>query len=288
MTVSHLLKVDRQQSVLGEGSDIARAFTVYGGFNPVDSLYTGFSGEIRDQLTGCYHLGQGYRTFNPVLMRFHSPDAISPFGLGGINAYAYSDPVNTRDPSGHNALFISAFAQRVMTAVVGTISIGKALLSKPPTTWVDRVILRMTVGGGGLSIAGAVGQTAGAASFAYVSNAGLGLAGAGTVAGFAKALYDERSSLGSRVLTNLRAAVGVKAKQPRSQDLEINSPAPHVPSASFPLPSAPPESPGFGLSAVALRPDVAVTVPRPFTSLELLESDMSYMSDMNKRVRQPA
>jgi hypothetical protein len=36
-------------------------------------------------------------------MRFTSPDSLSPFGLGGVNAYAYvlGDPVNLRDPSGY-------------------------------------------------------------------------------------------------------------------------------------------------------------------------------------------
>lgn len=36
-------------------------------------------------------------------MRFHSPDSVSPFGRGGINAYAYCmcDPVNRADPDGH-------------------------------------------------------------------------------------------------------------------------------------------------------------------------------------------
>jgi len=48
-------------------------------------------------------LGNGYRAFNPVLMRFNSPDSLSPFGRGGLNAYAYcvGDPVNRSDPNGH-------------------------------------------------------------------------------------------------------------------------------------------------------------------------------------------
>ncbi|MCE7764337.1 hypothetical protein GQL56_16935 [Pseudomonas putida] len=63
----------------------------------------GFNGQPRDRVTGCYLLGAGYRAFNPVLMRFNSPDSCSPFGQGGWNSYAYvsCDPVNFCDPTGH-------------------------------------------------------------------------------------------------------------------------------------------------------------------------------------------
>ncbi|MHC8315205.1 RHS repeat-associated core domain-containing protein [Pseudomonas sp. LB3P31] len=63
----------------------------------------GFNGETMDPVTGYYHLGNGYREYNPVLMRFNGPDSWSPFGAGGLNAYAYcaGDPINNRDPSGH-------------------------------------------------------------------------------------------------------------------------------------------------------------------------------------------
>lgn len=63
----------------------------------------GFNGQIKDPLTGHYHLGVGYRNYSPTLMRFLAPDTISPFGAGGINCYAYcdNDPINYKDPSGH-------------------------------------------------------------------------------------------------------------------------------------------------------------------------------------------
>ncbi|WP_230202737.1 RHS repeat-associated core domain-containing protein, partial [Pseudomonas syringae] len=54
--------------------------------------------------------------FNPVLMRFNSPDSLSPFGEGGVNAYAYAycegDPVNRVDPSGHLPKFLLKFFKK--------------------------------------------------------------------------------------------------------------------------------------------------------------------------------
>lgn len=78
------------------------AYSPYGYHQPgLGAL--GFNGEQPDSVTGHYHLGIGYRTFNPSLMRFHSPDTLSPFEQGGFNAYAYcqGDPINSKDPSGH-------------------------------------------------------------------------------------------------------------------------------------------------------------------------------------------
>jgi len=62
----------------------------------------GFNGEARERALGWYLLGRGYRAYNPVLMRFHSPDELYP-EAAGINPYSYcgGNPVNWRDPSGH-------------------------------------------------------------------------------------------------------------------------------------------------------------------------------------------
>jgi len=67
------------------------------------ALLPGFNGERADPLTGVTHLGNGYRAYNPSLMRFTCPDSHSPFGNGGVNPYAYcsGDPINQTDPSGH-------------------------------------------------------------------------------------------------------------------------------------------------------------------------------------------
>lgn len=63
----------------------------------------GYNGEHPDPVSGMTHLGNGYRAYNSMLIRFTTPDSLSPFGTGGINAYAYcaGDPVNQADPSGH-------------------------------------------------------------------------------------------------------------------------------------------------------------------------------------------
>ncbi|AVO60077.1 RHS repeat-associated core domain-containing protein [Pseudomonas chlororaphis] len=81
------------------------AYAPYGSkkFNPADAPLPGFNGERTDPISGVSHLGNGYRAYNPVLMRFNCPDSYSPFGAGGVNAYAYcaGDPINRADPSGH-------------------------------------------------------------------------------------------------------------------------------------------------------------------------------------------
>jgi RHS repeat-associated protein len=73
------------------------------GFQPSRNGALGFNGESADRLTGHYPLGNGYRAYNPVLMRFNIPDSLSPFARGGLNAYGYcqGEPVNSLDPSGH-------------------------------------------------------------------------------------------------------------------------------------------------------------------------------------------
>lgn len=100
-----LLNIDRQQSVLGSTSFHSRAYSPYGALSTAVGPELGFCGQHRDRLTQNYPLGNGYRFYSPTMMRFYSPDSISPFGAGGLNAYAYclGDPVNHRDPGGQEA-----------------------------------------------------------------------------------------------------------------------------------------------------------------------------------------
>lgn len=62
------------------------------------------NGHRVDPVTGCYHLGNGYRVYDPRHRAFYQRDSWSPFGEGGLNDRAYcagGDPVNWHDPSGH-------------------------------------------------------------------------------------------------------------------------------------------------------------------------------------------
>lgn len=225
-TKTRCLAVDRQCTVVAGESGITRRYTVYGALASSDCLTTGFTGENRDPVTGCYHLGQGYRTYNPHLMRFQSPDDLSPFGLGGINAYVYRDPVNARDPSGHSPITISAFTQRIMTASFGSVSVVKSLVSKVPSTGLEILISRLTFGGGALSIAGATAQAAGWGPGTFVSNVGVGVAGTGHLLQLAKAFYDGRNQIYENVTGNLRSLIGMKAKGTKRSDVELTPSAP--------------------------------------------------------------
>ena len=103
-----LLATDQQKSVLHAVSPVLsqpQSYGPYGHRSKTNGLLNalGFNGERPDVMTGHYLLGQGYRTFNPVLMRFNSPDSMSPFDRGGMNSYTYcsNDPINNKDPNGH-------------------------------------------------------------------------------------------------------------------------------------------------------------------------------------------
>lgn len=110
------------------------AYTAYGHHSTHGDLsyLPGFNGESADTVTGHYLLGQGKRAFNPVLMRFNSPDELSPFGEGGINAYVYckGDPINAYDPTGNSPIRLF-YAKLPLTKKVSTLqSIAAKLLRR--------------------------------------------------------------------------------------------------------------------------------------------------------------
>ncbi|MGX1022083.1 RHS repeat-associated protein [Pseudomonas sp. Y3 TE3536] len=98
-----LYGVDALNTIQSNRQEKSKSYTAFGFLHGSATPRTllGFTGQYC-QLNGIYFLGNGYRAYNPMLMRFCSADAFSPFGKGGINAYVYcgSDPVNYSDPSG--------------------------------------------------------------------------------------------------------------------------------------------------------------------------------------------
>ena len=103
-----LLATDNGSSIIGEvadGTPNTIVYSAYGEQSSAQPIATnlGFQGQLRESNIGWYLLGNGYRAYNPRLMRFHSPDSWSPFGGGGLNAYMYcgGEPVMNSDPTGH-------------------------------------------------------------------------------------------------------------------------------------------------------------------------------------------
>ena len=161
-----LLMPDPRQTPLGERSAAGlqrMAYTAYGERNASSGpgSRTGFNGQLREP-QGWYHLGNGHRVYNPVLMRFHSPDLLSPFGKGGLNCYAYcvGDPVNYTDPSGQLpnwaqpaltlALNVLLFATHFLTVAVNPVNtVGLALFA-----------VRMSMAGAAVGAVGSVTQLA--------------------------------------------------------------------------------------------------------------------------------
>lgn len=118
-----LLAVDLKNSVLAEldaGNPNCIAYSPYGHQSAQHGVMSrlGFNGERREAIPEWYFLGNGYRVYNPRLMRFHSPDSLSPFGKGGLNAYVYcgGEPVMNSDPTGH--FFFRVIVATVAAAVV--------------------------------------------------------------------------------------------------------------------------------------------------------------------------
>lgn len=131
MAGTTLLAIDRQRSVLRGQATPHRCYTPYAGFQPDAGPWLAFSDAHLDQASGCYLLGNGHRAYSPQLMRFRSPDRLSPFAAGGFNAYAYclGDPINYRDPTGQEASEYLFPILSILTNLTGFFTSGLKLRS---------------------------------------------------------------------------------------------------------------------------------------------------------------
>jgi RHS repeat-associated protein len=145
-----LLGTDQQRSVLtrlkADHSPTSTAYSPYGhhpALGAVSDLLA-FNGERPDPVTGHYLLGNGYRAFNPVLLRFNSPDNLSPFGKGGLNSYSYclGDPINLSDPQGHAPIVQTLRAMAPKHIMLATIKKTKNTLSNLPTQRLPKAKLK--------------------------------------------------------------------------------------------------------------------------------------------------
>ncbi|WP_296266407.1 RHS repeat-associated core domain-containing protein [Pseudomonas sp. UBA6562] len=93
-------------------SNRSYGYAAYGTGSAYNGTALAYCGEYRDRVSGQYLLGHGRRVYNSSLMRFHSPDSLSPFGQGGLNPYAYcmGDPINHVDRTGANPVRVSLIA----------------------------------------------------------------------------------------------------------------------------------------------------------------------------------
>jgi RHS repeat-associated protein len=198
----HLLATDAKKTVLVEIDSTSAndlEYTAYGHQSSATPAATrsAFNGELRESTTGWYLLGQGYRAYNPILMRFHSPDSLSPFEAGGLNAYMYclGDPVNYRDPDGH----LPAWAM-MLIGVVGGVALGviTAGAATPAATAL------ISAGVISASTASSIGAVAGGVS----ASMGVAALGTGLVGSFA-GLDENTESLLGKVSLGLGLASGV-------------------------------------------------------------------------------
>jgi RHS repeat-associated protein len=259
---SQLLVTDQQRSVLqlaGPDGVVRQVYAPYGHrrLESGPGSLLGFTGEALDPATGHYLLGNGHRAFNPVLMRFNSPDGLSPFGRGGLNPYAYclGDPVNFSDPTGQfTGLITSLFS--VTNARIAMSPAIPFKLAKDALQWgaAGRLPYKYTLGAAGSTVAGVAtmasaltgvatavavitGDSESAKTLGFIA---LGLTGL-TVVSRATAFWVARDP---KTIPALKSFVENKGRVVTTGE---------IPSAPF-SPSAPPMSPSFLASPSAPPP----------------------------------
>lgn len=124
MRTSYILAIDQQVSVHTSNNFPLRPYTPYGYQGGKGCPLLAFAGEAGALLPQGYLLGNGKRAYHTGTMRFHSPDVFSPFGRGGLNAYAYctGDPINKVDRDGDSPTRVVGQATGLVWGTVGMLS----------------------------------------------------------------------------------------------------------------------------------------------------------------------
>lgn len=101
----NLLATDLQRSISKRLPPSCSLSHTAFGYSSASVGSVGYLGLLHEP-AGMLLLGNGHRGYWPELLRFGQPDALSPFGDGGMNSYAYclADPVNREDTNGRMSL----------------------------------------------------------------------------------------------------------------------------------------------------------------------------------------
>ncbi len=158
--------------MLDRQSRIKRSSPVTSNISPL-----GFLGQYTDNNTNLQYLGNGYRAYDAKVGRFISPDGLSPFGKGGLNAYAYGEnnPVLYSDPDGHEIIISMLIASIVSGAVIGG-TVG-AITAGINSNWdVEKVLLGAFKGSLQGAVTGAfIGVGAGVAAPILANSVNFGI-----------------------------------------------------------------------------------------------------------------
>ncbi|WP_408599993.1 RHS repeat-associated core domain-containing protein [Pseudomonas sp. PLMAX] len=243
-----LLATHQNQSVVAQvsqGEVNPLAYTAYG-YRSGDHRCTrlGFNGELKEAQTHWYLLGNGYRTYNPVLMRFHSPDKLSPFAAGGLNAYTYcvADPVNHRDPTGRFAI-----PTVLMLAGGGSFTSSTALILGMYASSHSRVQGILTVGMGTAGMLAGLGAAANPASVIAPFLASASMTAGGTAIALGVKAARAATARGSQWFQTV--ARGATEGPPRYSTLSVRDLPPSYSTVNLGPP--PPYSQSIALTPIA-------------------------------------
>lgn len=169
------------------GGRVVITYMPYGGISTEHAEpQIGFTGQVREPMLSGYMLGNGYRLYNPDLMRFLSPDQLSPFEMGGLNSYSYclGDPINRHDPTGHFtwaqawSMFSTIFTNAV-NILGASQTLGSAMITKLSDYYSGRQTLSLrdpyvagSIIGSGVATAGAVSEAFGMPGAGVITAAG--------------------------------------------------------------------------------------------------------------------
>jgi RHS repeat-associated protein len=235
LVTTALTATDLQNSVLLAVQARQRLGCVYApyGHRPVTGAVPGlpgFNGEQPDPVTGHYPLGNGYRAYNPVLMRFNSPDSLSPFGKGGLNAYAYclGDPINRVDPTGHLSW------QAGIGLGLSALGMVSSVMTLGAATPLAIAGLAAGLASGTVGVAQAVTEESSPETSSVLGWVGLGLgvasAGSGFAAGFQKVGNKVAGRFGAGLSGKGAGAFGQRNKSSsfRSMQPVLSDMPPHI------------------------------------------------------------